>query len=533
MSDDSLRLQNNVQSALQLQLHNTIHKYYKHIGIFYKIILTTILASMTTKIFDQTDTLYNKMYMLYSYMRKLLFYKKKNTISLVSKKIWTKYGRYKNMISEEKLGILYYVSKHLNNFKDLYGLAQDCRSYRDHLYCDEADKNNDMDSYYTISQDNPVEIYKDKHNYITLELVESMSTNNQEGPTSGMEKIITDNLMLCSNLSLQEMSYFIDNAKQERLTDLQNDINRYIYTYLGEDDEKNPIFEKELFKPYCKFNKLVGSVPKKIEESFDFFTSDDGREWYEKRNLPYQMTVLLYGIPGTGKSCIASAVATKFNLHIVRIKLSLIKTNYQFIKAFKNKVFCDTKIEYKNILYLFDELDTEQNSVSKNRTTPVSSKKVTFTKEDTPTSSLPTLEQKKELINKYSIKEDDLNNLLDNIFTGPKQTNQDSLTLGTILEELNGINQMYGRKMFIISNHPEKLDPALLRPGRIDLKYKLDYLSYCDILELIDLFFPNSDYTQYETDTLRAKKITAAKLTNLCKISKTKENVMSHIYTIT
>ena len=529
MSEGHSSIHNNVQTSLQLQLHNTIHKYYKHIGIFYKIILTTILASMTTKIFDQTDTVYNKMYMLYSYMRKLLFYKKKNTISLVSKKIWTKYGRYKNMISEEKLGILYYVSKHLNKFKDLYGLAQDCRAYRDHLYYDEGSKNIDMDSYYTISQDNPVEIYKDNHNYITLELIENISTNNQEGSSSNtMEKIITDNLMLCSNLSLQEMSTFIDNAKQERLADLQNDINRYIYTYLGEDDEKNPIFEKELFRPYCDFDKLVGSVPKKIEHSFDFFTGDKGQAWYKKRNLPYQMTVLLYGIPGTGKSCIASAVANKFNLHIVRIKLSLIKTNYQFIKAFKNKVFCDTKIEYKNILYLFDELDTEQNSVLKNRTMPKSSKKTTFKKDDTQTT-----EQKKELINKYSIKEDDLNNLLDNIFTGPRETNHDSLTLGTILEELNGINQMYGRKMFIISNHPEKLDPALLRPGRIDLKYKLDYLSYCDILELIDLFFPNSDYTQYETDTLHAKKITAAKLTNLCKISKTKDKVMTHIYTIT
>ena len=525
MSEDPSRMQNNVQSALQVQLHNTIHKYYKHIGIFYKIILTTLLASMTTKIFDQTDTVYNKMYMLYLYMRKLLLYKKKNTISLVSKKIWTKYGCYKNMISEEKLGILYYVSKHLNKFKDLYGLAQDCRTYRDHLYYDEGKQM--MDSYYTISQDKPVEIYKDKHNYITLKLIENISTNNHEDSTSGMEKIITDNLMLCSNLSLQEMSNFIDTAKQERLTDLQNDINRYIYTYLGEDDEKNPIFEKELFNPYCKFDKLVGSVPKKIEESFDFFTSDDGREWYEKRNLPYQMTVLLYGIPGTGKSCIASAVATKFNLHIVRIKLSLIKTNYQFIKAFKNKVFCDTKIEYKNILYLFDELDTEQNSVLKNRTTHISSKKVTFTKEDLLDNG------GKELINKYSIKESDLNKLLDNIFTGPTQTTHDSLTLGTILEELNGINQMYGRKMFIISNHPEKLDPAILRPGRIDLKYKLQHLSYCEILELISMFFPTSDYTTYEKETLQTKKITAAKLTNLCKISKTKDRVMTHIYNIT
>ena len=84
--------------------------------------------------------------------------------------------------------------------------------------------------------------------------------------------------------------------------------------------------------------------------------------------------------------------------------------------------------------------------------------------------------------------------------------------------------------MFIISNHPEKLDPAILRPGRIDLKYKLDHLSYCESLELINIFFPNSDYTQYEKETLQAKKITAAKLTNICKISKTKDKVMSRIY---
>ena len=525
MSEDHPSIHNNVQTSLQLQLHNTIHKYYKHIGIFYKIILTTILASITTKIFDQTDTVYNKLYMIVSYIRKLLFYKKINTISLVSKKIWTKFGRYKNMISEEKLGVLYYVSKNVNKFKDLYKLTQDCRSCSEFTFCDD-EQERPMDTYYTISQKNPVEIFKDKQKYISLELMESISDTAQEGSQSNkMERMITDHLVLRSNLSLQEMTTFIDNSKKERLEDLQNDTNRYIYTYLGEDDDKNPIFEKEVFRPYCNFDKLVGSVPKKIEHSFNFFSSDKGKEWYKKRNLPYQMTVLLYGPPGTGKSCIASAVANKFNLHIVRIKLSLIKTNYQFIKAFKNKVFCDTKIDYANILYLFDELDTEQNSILKKRTQSDTSKKVKFTKEDTQTK-----EQKKELINKYSIKEDDLNNLIDNLFTGPTRTEHDSLTLGTILEELNGINQMYGRKMFIISNHPEHLDPAILRPGRIDLKYKLQHLTQCEMVELIDIFFPNCEYTEYEEQTLRAKKITAAKLTNICKISKTKENVMSHIY---
>ena len=525
MSELNLSIQSSVQTSIQAQLQKYVYKYSGHLSIFYKILITTLLASFTTKIFNQSDVLFNKFFYMYKYVFKLIFYTKINKISLISKKIWTKYGRYRNMISEEKLGILHYISKNLTRFKDLYELTQDCRSNKHNVYSgEESDK---LDSYYTISQTIPVEIFNEKDKYITVEMIEDI-TNNECSNNDKMEKIITDNLTLNSNLSLQELKMFIKKAADERKKDVNDDTNRYIYTYLGEDDDKNPIFEQEIFKPYCNFDKLVGNIPKKIEHEFNFFSSEKGQEWYAKRNLPYQMTVLLYGIPGTGKSCIASAVANKFNLHIVRIKLSLIKTNFQFIKAFKNKTFCEKNIDYKNILYLFDELDTEQNSIlknRKNRTDSISSNVVTLEKDNVNKD-----EKKKELINKYSIKEDDLNNLLDSLYSGPKRTEHDSLTLGTILEELNGINQMYGRKMFIISNHPEHLDPAILRPGRIDLKYELSYLTYCEILELINMFFPNSDYTQYEKDTLQTTQITAAKLTNLCKISKTKDNVMTHIY---
>ena len=35
---------------------------------------------------------------------------------------------------------------------------------------------------------------------------------------------------------------------------------------------------------------------------------------------------------------------------------------------------------------------------------------------------------------------------------------------------------MYGRKMIMISNYPEKLDKALLRPERTDMIIELDYI---------------------------------------------------------
>lgn len=527
MSTISSNIRLSVQSSIQTQLQKYVHAYSGHIGIFYKIVITTLLASFTTKLFNESDIVYNKFFLLYSYVYKLFFYKKINKICLESKKIWTKYGRYKNIISEEKLGVLYYISKRLNQFKDLYELTQDYRSHTENIW--QEDKNDPLQTYYTISQNNSVEIFRDKDKYISIKMIEDISNNSENSSTDKLEKVVTDNLTLTSNLPLKELTEFINNTKQMRQTDLDNDPNRYIYTYLGEDEDKNAVFDQELFIPYCNFDKLIGDIPKKIKSSFEFFNSEEGQKWYSQRNLPYQLTLLLYGLPGTGKSCIASAVANKFNLHIVRIKLSLIKTNFQFIKAFKNKVFCDKKINYKNILYLFDELDTEQNSILKKRKQSVHSNKHIFTN-DSVHDNEENKEKKQNLINKYSIKEEDLDSLLENIFTGPKHSESDSLTLGTILEELNGINQMYGRKMFIISNHPEHLDPAILRPGRVDLRYELTNLNYCEILELIQIFFPDCDYTEYEKNTLKTKKITAAKLTNLCKICKTKDILMKHIY---
>jgi hypothetical protein len=537
-----------VHTSIQQQLNFFLQNKYKHLNIYYKVLLSTILASFTAKIFNKTDSIYENIWKILIYIKKLLVYRRTHTISLISKKIWTKYGRYKNIISDEKLGLLYYISKRLHKFKDLYDLVQDYRITTDYSYGQENDK---LDTYYTISQNKKVEIFRNKYDYITAH-IEEYEDNTNDGNKNIMQKMITDTLILESNMSLEKINVFIKDAKKERQDNINNDPNRYIYTYLGEDEDKNPMFEEELFVPYCKFNKLVGDIPKKIEHSFDFFISKKGKDWYAERNLPYQTTVLLYGQPGTGKSCIASAVATKYNLHIVRIKLSLIKTNYQFIKAFKNRVFNEKTLDYEHILYLFDELDTENNNILKKRhikgerTTILSNY---FTKQPTDNDTSNTSNTSNTLDNidnvdiintqstslnkivkKYNIKDNELEELKKMLIMGPTQTISDALTLGTILEELNGINQMYGRKMFIISNHPEHLDPAILRPGRIDLQYELQHLTYCEIVELINIFFPDSEYTTYEKETLQTKKITAAKLTNLCKISKTKDKVMSRIY---
>ena len=44
------------------------------------------------------------------------------------------------------------------------------------------------------------------------------------------------------------------------------------------------------------------------------------------------------------------------------------------------------------------------------------------------------------------------------------------LTLANLLEVLDGVMEMDGRMLVITTNYPERLDKALIRPGRIDRK---------------------------------------------------------------
>jgi chaperone BCS1 len=46
-----------------------------------------------------------------------------------------------------------------------------------------------------------------------------------------------------------------------------------------------------------------------------------------------------------------------------------------------------------------------------------------------------------------------------------------------LLNALDGVRSQEGRILFMTTNHRDRLDPALMRPGRADVHVKLDYAS--------------------------------------------------------
>ena len=65
-----------------------------------------------------------------------------------------------------------------------------------------------------------------------------------------------------------------------------------------------------------------------------------------------------------------------------------------------------------------------------------------------------------------------------------KIANTDPITLDDILNIWDGIQEHSGRIMIITSNHYDKLDPALTRPGRIDLRMEMSKLSRKSIVDI-------------------------------------------------
>jgi len=74
---------------------------------------------------------------------------------------------------------------------------------------------------------------------------------------------------------------------------------------------------------------------------------------------------------------------------------------------------------------------------------------------------------------------------------GPKlmSTNKDKLDLAGLLNVLDGVVDTPDRIVIMTTNHPEKLDAALIRPGRIDKKIYLGYLTYENALQMIHHYF--------------------------------------------
>ena len=80
---------------------------------------------------------------------------------------------------------------------------------------------------------------------------------------------------------------------------------------------------------------------------------------------------------------------------------------------------------------------------------------------------------------------------IDTVFSDRSKLNaSQSVTFSGFINALDGVGSAEGKLVFITTNHEAKLDPALLRSGRIDKEFKVDYADKDEIEEMFLFYFP-------------------------------------------
>jgi mitochondrial chaperone BCS1 len=89
---------------------------------------------------------------------------------------------------------------------------------------------------------------------------------------------------------------------------------------------------------------------------------------------------------------------------------------------------------------------------------------------------------------------------VDSVFEGRKSLGK--LSFSALLNSLDGAGAVEGSIAILTTNHRERLDPALIRPGRCDREFELGYLTAASCARMFDRFFADPILAQEVADRL-------------------------------
>jgi chaperone BCS1 len=118
---------------------------------------------------------------------------------------------------------------------------------------------------------------------------------------------------------------------------------------------------------------------------------------------------------------------------------------------------------------------------------------------------------------------------IDALFTNRQaesSTDKGFLSFSTLLNFLDGSLRKNGMIIVMTTNHPEKLDPALLRKGRVDYMIEIGYITKYQIERFAKLYYPNITKKQLESFTnilISTKKLTSSILSSFLFINRDKK----------
>jgi len=198
-------------------------------------------------------------------------------------------------------------------------------------------------------------------------------------------------------------------------------------------------FTKRLY-----WRKVGSKVPRKMEsvvlpqktkdlvnQDIKNFLRKETEEFYFKHGIPYKRNYLFRGVPGSGKTSLIDALAGVHKRNLCQMTLS--------VPNMTDEMFADCLT-------------------------------------NTPADSIVVLE--------------DVDSLFD---AGRNKNNKDCpLTFSAVLNGLDGVASPYAQIFIMTTNHPNRLDPALVRSGRVDVHIEFKNATRTQMEGIFLNFYPDA-----------------------------------------
>jgi hypothetical protein len=251
--------------------------------------------------------------------------------------------------------------------------------------------------------------------------------------------------------------------------------------------KRAPVWELKDFNSSKTFDNVFFQQKDSMLKQIDSFVY--GEEFYSKRGLPWNLNILMYGIPGCGKTSFIKALANRLKRHILDINLGCINTCQDFSIAFNTELFGEDFIPTDKRIIVLEDIDSMKGDLLSNRSS----------------SDLP-LPLTSNLTHSSLTSNLTHSSLTSN--TSKENALEDNMNLSCFLNTLDGIHEHHGRILIATTNCPEKLDEAVLR--RFNIKVEFTYLTEQTAEQIV------SNYYNTPVKLSLSGNITGANLTHLC-----------------